>query len=99
LTDAEFHVHEMMVNVAKPSAIVRGTAIAVVLLVFGVTCLIAAVLGLGIWPLVGFVASALIYCVMLRVGLFNEIEGALVCEVFLILGLVLMPAINKVVGD
>jgi hypothetical protein len=66
-------------------------------LVFSVTCLIGASLGsLGAWALLGFVGAAALYALILRAGLFNEIEGAVVCETLLILALLLIPALQRV---
>ena len=94
ITDSGGRVHEILTNRKYHDAKARAerrTAIAVALLVFCATCLVATALGfVGGWALIGFVGSAVCYATMLRAGLFNEIEGAFVCEIFLVLGLVLV---------
>lgn len=92
LTDGEGRVRRIMTNEKHHTAIERAgrrTAIALGLLVFSVTCLLAAV-ALGAWAVVAFVGAAGLYAVALRAGLFNELEGAVVCEIILILALVMI---------
>lgn len=99
LTNAKAHVYRIMINKKYQATIERAARreeITVALLVFCVTCLVAASLGsLGVWALVGFVCVVGLYAITLGVGLFNEIEGALVCEILLILALLFIPALEK----
>ena len=102
LADGNGHVYRIMINKKYHAAIgsaERRTAISVALLVFSVTCLITASLtSLGAWTLVCFAGAVGLYVLILRVGLFNEIEGAVICEILLILALLLVPALEKLRG-
>lgn len=106
LVDAEGRVRRIMIN-EKHHAIrhkywaeidnaSRWTAILAALLTFAMTCLIAASVSvLGAFPLVGFVGAVAFYTLLVRAGFFNEIEGALLCEILLILFLLMVPAIQQ----
>ena len=48
------------------------------------------------WSLACFGGAVAVYAVLLRVGLFNEIEGAAGCEALLVLTLLLIPAIQHI---
>jgi hypothetical protein len=100
LTDGAGRVYRIMINEKYHAAVQRAerrTAISVALLVFSVTALLGASLGsLGAWALLGFVCAAALYTLLLRAGLSNEIEGAIVCEILLILALLLIPALQRV---
>lgn len=100
LTDADRRVHQIMLNEKHHAAIDsagRRNAISIALLVFCVTCLLGASLGaLGAWALLSFVSAVALYALILRVGLLNEIEGAVLCEILLILALILIPALHRV---
>jgi hypothetical protein len=77
----------------------RRTAVSLALLVFSVTCLLGASLGsLGPWALLAFIGAVTLYALILRADFFNEIEGALVCEILLILALLLIPALKRIRG-
>ena len=103
LTDADGRVYEIMINVKHhrvTEAANRRTAITGAILLFCITCLLATAFGLGAWlAILGFLGAGCVYCLILRVRLFNEIEGAVICEIFLILGLLLIPAIKKATGE
>jgi len=103
LTDADGRVYEIMINVKyhrATEAANRCTVITGALLSFCVTSLLATALGLGAWwAIAGFLVAACVYCVIMRAKLFNEIEGAAICEIFLVLGLLLIPAIKKMAGE
>jgi hypothetical protein len=103
LTDVDGHVYRIMIN-AKYHATVeranRRTAISVVLVIFSTTCLIGASLGsLGALALLGFVGVTVLYALILRAELFNEIEGAVACELLLILALLLIPLLQRFVSS
>lgn len=73
----------------------RRNAIAWSLLVFSVTCLVAASFGsLGAAPLLAFAGASALYALILRIDIFNEIEGAVLCEILLILALLLVAALQ-----
>ncbi len=95
LTDGEGRVHRMLINEKHHEAIAkaqRHTAIAVAIAVFSVTCLIgASFAALGAWALLAFVGASALYTLFLRTGFFNAIEGAVICELFLILTLTSIP--------
>jgi hypothetical protein len=99
LTDDGHRVYRIMINEEHHATIekrMRRTAIACVLLVFGITCLVGAYFGsLGIMPLLVFVGIAALYVLLLRVDFFNEIEGAVICEIMLILALLLVHAVQR----
>lgn len=103
LTNADGRVLEIMINAKYHRALEaanRSTGIAGALLLFCTTSLVATAFSMiGWWAIVAFVGAACLYCVILRLRLFNEIEGAVICEIFLILGLVLIPAIKIATGD
>lgn len=102
LTDEQGRVLRIMINEKHHAATERAerrTAVCVALLVFSVTCLVEASLGSpGAWALVGFVGAAALYALILRAGLFNAIEAAVVCEILLILALLLILAVQRVRG-
>lgn len=99
LTDGNGHVYRIMINGKYHAAIEsanRRTVISVTLLVFSVTCLLAAsATSPGAWTLVCFAGAVGLFALILRVGLFNEVECAIVCEILLILALMLAPTIDK----
>ncbi len=106
LVDADGRVHRIMINEkhhairhkysAEMETVRRWTAILAALLTFAMTCLIAASVSvLGACPLVGFIGAVAFYTLLVRAGLFNEIEGALLCEILLILFLLMMPAVQQ----
>src|SRR5207244_9661934 len=90
----------MMSNEKHHAAIARAdrrTAIAVALLVFSVTCLLGAALcSLGDWALLCFIGAVAVYTLTLWGGVFNEGEGATVCEMLLILTLLLLLGLQRV---
>jgi hypothetical protein len=98
LTDGRGRRHRIMTNEKHHAAIAgaaRRTAVAVGLLVFSVTCLPAAV-SLGAWAILAFAGVAGLYVLVLWLGLFNELEGAVACEILLILALVLVSQLQRV---
>ena len=98
LTDCDGRVQQIMINEKHHASVERGrrhTAIAVAVLVFSVTCLPAAV-GVGAWVLVAFLSVSAVYAVLLRAGLFNVVEGAIFCEMVLVLGLFLIPILKRI---
>jgi hypothetical protein len=100
LADGGGRVHRIMTNVKHHAAVERAarrTAIAVALLVFCATCLLAAP-ALGGWAQLAFAGAAGVYTLVLRAGLFNALEGAVVCEILLILTLVLGSQLQRVRG-
>ncbi|MEX0938716.1 MAG: hypothetical protein WDZ59_12720 [Pirellulales bacterium] len=99
LTDGGRRVHRIMINEKHHAAIGRAnrrTAVSVAILVFSFTCLIGASLApLGTLALLGFVGTASLYFLILRWDLYNEIEGAVVCEILLIIVLLLTPLLQR----
>jgi hypothetical protein len=99
LVDADGGVRAIVINRKYHEATEkaeRRTAIATALLVLCVTSLLGATLGsLGGWALLGFVTAAGLYALILLAGLFNEIEGAVVCEMLLILALLMVSAVQR----
>jgi len=100
LTDGDGRVHRIMINEKHHAArewAERRTVISVALLVISVTCLIGASAGLvGAWALFGFVSAVALDALIVRSGFSNEIEGAVVCEILLILALLLIPQLQRV---
>ena|GEM_PF-4804352 len=98
LTDREGRVHQILKHNNKKHLEAIGKAeyrysVAVALLVFCVTCLFAASFGLeGLWALLSFVGASMLYVMVVRLGIQNAIEGAVVCEMILILSLLLILA-------
>jgi hypothetical protein len=94
LADSEGNVRATMHCEKYHEAVARAnswTIITAVLLVFSITCLIGAwSLPHGAVALLGFIGAVALYALMLRTGFQNEIEGAVVCEIFLILILLLI---------
>ena len=67
------------------------------ILTFSVTALVGATIGsLGIWAALILVGAVTLYALFLKWGLFNEIEGAIVCEILLIL---VIAAISRVTDE
>ncbi len=98
LADGDGRVYQMLICEKYHQAVERAnlrTAIAVAVLVFCVTCLPAAV-GAGGWAVLAFLSVSAIYAVILRAGLFNVVEGAICCEIVLILILLAIPALKQV---
>lgn len=100
LTDSEDLVHEILIN-KKHHAAVNGLArrsrILTALLVLCTTSLLGSAAGFGGWSLVAFAAATTIYLAIIKIGIFNEIEGAAVCEILLILTIVLIPGIQRAI--
>jgi hypothetical protein len=98
LTDDGHRVYRIVFNESHHATVEKGErhiTIAWALLVFSVTCLVGASLSsLGVLPLLSFVSVAALYAFILRVELFNEIEGAVICEILLILALLLIAALQ-----
>jgi hypothetical protein len=98
LTDAENRVHGIMINEKHHVALERAErhlVISVALLIFCATCLVAASAGVaGKWALLGFVSTTALYALILRMRLFNVIEGAACCEILLILTMFSLAALH-----
>ena len=95
ITDAEGRVYEILINSKHHSLLEkaeRRLCIAIALLVFCVTTLVATVF-IDTWPwaLLCFVCILLCYVGHLKIGILNEVEAGLFCELILILILLLLP--------
>lgn len=97
LTDGDCRVYEIVSNDKHHAAIDKAerlVAISVVLLIFSITCLSAAALGShGASALLLFAGVVSIYGLIVGTGIQNEIEGAVLCEILLILTLLLTQKI------
>ena len=95
LTDGDCRVYEIVINKKHHAAVdkaERRLGISVALLIFSITCLLAASLGShGAWALLLFAGVVSIYGLIVGTGISNEIEGAVTCEILLILTLLLTP--------
>lgn len=90
LTDGDGRVYQVLICEKYHQAVERAnlrTAIAAAVLLFCVTCLPAAA-GVGGWAVLAFLSVSAFYAVILRAGLFNVVEGAICCEIILILSLI-----------
>lgn len=100
LTDADRRVYEALFNekhhAAKDLAS-RRHAILTALLVFGATSLIGGFFGSsGAGALLAFAISSALYGFFLRAKFLNEIEGALFCEILLIIILISIPGLLRI---
>lgn len=98
LTDADDWIHDTMINEkyheATGNAAVR-TAICIALLMFCMTALIGAALGFPArWALLSFIAATALYAAILKAKMYNEIEGAVICEMLLILISVMISTVR-----
>ncbi len=77
----------------------RYVAMSLTIMAFCVTCLVGtAVGGVGVWGLAYFGGVSILYFGTVRVGFYNELEGAVVCEILLILSLILFPLLGRSMG-
>ena len=98
LADADKMVYETMIDKeyhdAKARAVKRKV-MAGAILVFGVTsvsCIVAKAMVLeALWM---FAGASVLYLVVVLTRVFNEIEGALVTEILLVLALALVPILR-----
>ena len=107
LTDCDCRVFRIVINKEYHEAVAQAHAavaqatkratISLAILAFSVTALLGATIGsIGIWPLLFFVGAVILYSLLLTLGLFNEIEGAILCEIMLILA---MAAVNRLTDE
>jgi hypothetical protein len=98
LTDAEYGIHDILINTKYHEAMSKAEqkiANVTIILVFCLTCLVAASLGsFGRWALVAFLGVLALYALVVIVGLFNEIEAGILTEILLIATLFVTPAIQ-----
>jgi hypothetical protein len=99
LVDSENSVYEIMINKKHHEAIEKAwryVGISIALLIFCLTCLFCSARGdLAVWGILCFGGISILYFGVVKLGFFNEIEGAVVCEIILILVLILVPAITR----
>jgi hypothetical protein len=96
ITDNQFRVRRSMINKKHHAAIEKAykwTVLGYGLLIICFACLAtAAGSQLGAWPLMAFVAIGLIYVAVVRLGLFNEIEGLVLCLILLLFAIILLQS-------
>ena len=100
LTDPNGRVYRTLYNVKYAEAVANGdkkSGMCPALLLFCVTAFIGSMFnGPAAWWVVGgFVVASLLYIISVLSGFFNELEGAIMPEIILILALILVPAFAK----
>jgi hypothetical protein len=99
LTDKDDRLYKIILNQQYHQAAgkaERRLTVAIVLLVFCITCLLTASLGsLGIGALLCFVGVVALYAFIVRMEMFNTIEGAVLCQLLLVMALFLVSAVQK----
>jgi len=98
ITDDQFRVRQTMINRKHHAAVdkaFRWTGLGYGLLMLCFACLAASPSNPGPWPLVFFLAAALLYTVIVVFGLFNEVEGLMFAGILLLLASILLPTLLK----
>lgn len=98
LVDSENLVHERVLNKKHHEAVQRAgqrAAISIGLLVLCFTCLVGTPGGLERWGPGCFIGISVLYIGIVKAGLFNEAEGAVVCEILLIILLILTTTLAQ----
>jgi hypothetical protein len=87
LTDAKYRIHDILINTKYHAEMEKARqiyAIVTIILVFCLTCLVAASLGsFGKWPLVVFMGALVLYGLCATIGI-KELEAAVLIEIVLI---------------